>query len=303
MERAEAGTRVVLRYRNRDVTEADLAFLRASCAKVWAARGELYRAICEAWHWRQANGGLSEYACSDLLLRLEERRLLRLPLSGTRPRKAGDRAFGRVPLPVDLVPLVGLEVRDPHADLDRLSVRPINPDERLGWRVYVQRYHYLGVRPLVGEHMLYAAFLDGELVALLGWASAAFRSPHREAFVGWDEATKRRRLHLVTNNVRFLVLPWVHVKNLASKVLGLNLRRISADWESVWKHPVHLAETFVDTARFRGTCYRASNWIFLGQTAGRTKRGNDYLHEGSSKALYVHPLRRDACPRLRGELP
>jgi hypothetical protein len=163
------------------------------------------------------------------------------------------------------------------------------------------RYHYLGDRTPVGEHLLYAAFLADELVALLGWAAAAFRCPSREAFIGWDEATKRRRLHLVANNVRFLVLPWVHVKNLASKILALNLRRLSSDWQAVWRHRVYLAETFVDAARFRGTCYRAANWRYLGETAGRTKRGNAYLHGGSPKSVYVYALHREACRLLRGE--
>jgi hypothetical protein len=175
------------------------------------------------------------------------------------------------------------------------------PEERLGWRLFMGRYHYLGCRPIVGEHLLYAAFLKSagnELVALIGWASAAFRSPLRERYIGWDEHGKRKRLHLVVNNIRFLVPRWVQVKNLASKVLAYNLRRLSSDWQRVWKHPVFLAETFVDT-RLRGTCYKASNWRYLGRTAGRSKRGNAYLQNSSPKALYVYPLQRHALRLLR----
>lgn len=164
---------------------------------------------------------------------------------------------------------------------------------------YMERYHYLGDRTIVGEHLLYAAFLDNELVALTAWASAAFRAPLREAHIGWDEATKRRRLHFVANNVRFLIPPWIRVRHLASKVLAANLRRLSADWQSVWRHPLFLAETFVDTTRFRGTCYRAANWTYLGETAGRSKRGNEYLFGGTRKALFVYPLRRHATRYLR----
>jgi hypothetical protein len=196
-------------------------------------------------------------------------------------------------LPEDLIPLTGLEITDADADLDSLVVRPITPEEHEGWCIYMRRYHYLGCRAIVGEHLLYAAFLGDELVALLAWASPALRAPLREAYVGWDESTKRERLHLVADNVRFLVLPWVRVRHLASKILAYNLRRLSADWERTWGHPVHLAESFVDTKRFRGTCYRASNWVYLGQTAGRSKRGNAFL-PGSPKALFVYPLRRDA---------
>jgi hypothetical protein len=163
------------------------------------------------------------------------------------------------------------------------------------------RYHYLKDRPIVGEHLLYAAFLDGELVALLAWAAAALHAPLREDYVGWDDATKRRQLHLVSNNIRFLILPWVRVRHLASKVLALNVRRLSADWKVAWKHPLYLAETFVDTGRFRGTCYRAANWVYLGQTAGRTKRGNQYAYGSAKKALFVYPLRKEAARWLRGD--
>src|SRR5262249_62322467 len=127
------------------------------------------------------------------------------------------RWLAALPIPVDMIPLGGLEVRDPEADLRQVYVRPIQPEARLGWRVYMERYHPLGDRPIVGEHLLYAAFIDDELVALLGWAAAAFRAPLRDTWVGWDEATKRRRLHLVSNNIRFLILPWVRVRHLSSK--------------------------------------------------------------------------------------
>jgi hypothetical protein len=297
--KASAGQSVLLRYRNREVTTADLEFLRRQCGAPWVRRVDLSRAICEAWEWRQPNGELSVYACSDLLLRLEERGLLELPPSSHGHGHRSGRRFCTSELPPDLIPLAGLEVRDPHADLRALCVRPILSEERLGWRLYTERYHYLGERPIVGEHILYAAFLDNELVALLGWASAALKAPLRDAYVGWDEATKRRQLHLVANNVRFLILPWVRVRHLASKILALNLRRLSADWQAVWKHPIFLAETFVDTTRFRGTCYRAANWLRLGETAGRSKRGNVYSYGGSKKALFVYPLHRHATRCLR----
>ena len=288
---------VHLRYRNREVTTADLEFLKEKCASM-ATRREVAKAVCDAWRWRQANGAWSVYACTDLLLRLEERGLVKLPPPSAR-RTGVRRAFAGLPLPPDLVPLVGLEVRDPDADLDTLLVRPIASEERLGWRLYMDRYHYLGDRTIVGEHLLYAALLDGEWVALLGWASAALQAPLRDKYIGWDEATKRRRLHLVVNNVRFLILPWVRVRHLASKILAANLRRLSADWQAVWKHPVVLAETFVDTTRFRGTCYRAANGSYLGETAGRSKRGNQYLYGGTRKALFTYPLRRHATRFLR----
>lgn len=293
------GEKVILRYRNREVTEADIAYLREQCAGRWQTRMEVVRAVCEDWGWRQANGNPSVYACRDLLSRLEERGHLKLPAYRTKA-PAGRRWMVGLPLPPELIALTGMPVTGPR-DLRGLSVRLVEPAERIGWRLYVERYHYLGDRPLVGEHLRYAAFLDGELVALIGWASAALNAPLREAYIGWDEATKRRRLPFVANNARFLIPRWIRVPHLASKVLALNLRRLSADWEAVWKHPVYLAETFVDTSRFRGTCYRAANWHYLGQTAGRSKRGNNYTTGTAKKALFVYPLRRNATQWLSEE--
>ncbi len=291
----------LLRYRNRDIRESDLEFIRSTVAEL-AANGRRQltatsRVICAAWGWRQANGALAVHACCDLLLRLEQWGHIQLP--SRRPRAEGRRSHPL--LPRELIALAWSEIRDPDADLDALSVRPIRPEERLGWRLFMDRYHYLGERLIVGENLRYAAFLDTQLVALLGWGSAALRVPARDRYVGWDEQTKRRRLHLVANNVRFLIPRWVRVRHLASKVLAYNLRRLRADWEQAWGHPVYLAESFVDTTRFRGTSYRASNWKYLGQTAGRRKRGNAYLYGSTPKAVYVYELDPDARRRLRGE--
>jgi Domain of unknown function (DUF4338) len=285
---------VLLRYRRREVRQRDVALVESLASRV-QTRSQLYRAVCEAWGWHRANGKASIQACQDLLLRLEERGHLRLPPG--RRRAEPQRTLPLLPL--DLIPLAGIEVRDPEADLSSLSVRPIEAEERLGWRIYMARYHYLGWRPIVGEHLLYAAFLGSELVALLGWAGAALQAPLRDAYLGWDEASKRRHLHQVANNIRFLVLPWVRVKHLASKVLAANLRRLSGDWQKAWGHRLWLAETFVDTRRFRGTCYRAANWRCLGQTAGRSRHANRYLRKGAPKALFVYPLGRRALEGLR----
>ena len=287
----------LVRFRNRDIGEAELEWLRRTIAESgWRTLRELSRIVCAAWDWRQANGAPSEFACRDLLLRLEQ--WGHLDLGVRRRRGRADRARRRRGVPTELIPIAEIPLTDAAANLDELVVHPIGREERLGWRLYIERYHYLGWRPVVGEHLLYAAYLDTELVALLGWAAAALHVPARERFVGWDEATKRQHLHLVANNVRFLVLPWVRVKGLASKVLATNLRRLSVDWEQVWGHGVWLAESFVDTARFAGTCYRASNWLYVGDSGGLAKRGNRYMRHGHPKAVYLYPLHR----RWRQEL-
>jgi hypothetical protein len=157
-----------------------------------------------------------------------------------------------------------------------LCVRPISADERLGWRAHMERYHYLGDAAVVGESLRYVALLDGQLVALLAWGSASLHNGPRDRYLGWDAAAKSSNLHRVVNNVRFLILPWIRQRHLASRVLGANLRRLSRDWQASYGHPVVLAETFVDCSRFRGTCYRASNWLCVGQTQGWSKSGYAY---------------------------
>lgn len=186
--------------------------------------------------------------------------------------------------------------------LGSVEVRPIRADEARRWVESVQRHHYLGYRGIAGKALRYVATLEGEWVALLGWGSAAFRCRARDQYIGWDEQTREKRLHLVANNVRFLVLPGVEVKNLASKVLSLNLRRLAGDYQKIHGYPVVLAETFVDISRYRGTCYRAANWRYVGLTRGYAKHGRSWRHHGQPKAVYVYPLRSDGCELLRGTL-
>ena len=291
---------ILLRYRNRDIDEPALAQVRAVVKGSWArTRPEIAQAVCEEWGWRKVGGGWAVYACSDLLRKLERRGDIELPVRRLRPRGQGEQTCHPV-LPDDLRVLPWWPVRGEDVDLADLVVRPVETDEREGWRRYMDRYHYLGYRVMVGEHLMYAGFLYGELVALLGWASAALRVPARDRYIGWDEETKRRRLHRVANNVRFLIPPWVTVHNLASKVLGATVRRLSADWQEAYGHPLDLAETFVEPRRFRGTCYRAANWQHLGRTAGRAKRGDQFPYHGIPKDVYVYELHRHARERLLG---
>jgi hypothetical protein len=146
-------------------------------------------------------------------------------------------------------------------------------------------HHYLGFRPIVGRSLWYVATLEEQWVALLGWGAAALKCAPRDAWIGWTPALKFRRLHLLANNVRFLILPDWHRPNFASQILALNLRRLSADWESYYGHPLLLAETFVDEARFRGTGYRAAGWQALGRTRGFAKRNRGYVLHGHPKQV------------------
>jgi hypothetical protein len=232
-----------------------------------------------------------------MLRRLERRNLLRLPAAANRRLGNGRHSEGdRQRMLEALGPVAGMAECQPEGPF---TLRPIAPEERDGFRLHLQRYHYLGFKRSVGESMGYAAFVGRELVALLDWGAAVLHCGPREQYVGWDDATRERNIHFVAGNRRFLVLPWVRIKGLASRILGANLRRLNADWQTAYGHPVLLAETFVDQSRFKGTCYRAANWVDLGQTIGYSRHRGGFEANGCPKAVMVYPLARNALRRLR----
>jgi len=188
-------------------------------------------------------------------------------------------------------------------ELQSVVVRPIEPEEKHRWDQLMNEHHYLGFRQLVGESIKYVAELNDQWVALLGWGTAAFKCGSRDEWIGWSREQQWRRLIFLTNNSRFLILPHVRIPNLASKILSLNLKRLSADWMAVFGHPIVLAETFVEHTRFAGTCYRAAGWIQLGQTRGFGRNAGKYYHHGMSKTIYVYPLQRRARQLLSASFP
>jgi hypothetical protein len=257
-------------------------------------------AACHQFGWVRPSGKIPLAACSVMLRRLERRGLLRLPAAQRRRPGGGHHEDAeRLRLLKAVGPVAGMVECQPEGPF---TLRPIASEERDGFRMHLQRYHYLGFKRSVGESMGYAAFVGQELVALLDWGAAVLRCGPRDEYVAWDEATREKNLHLVVGNRRFLVLPWIRIPHLASKILGANLRRLSRDWLAAYGHPVLLAETFVDLSRFHGTCYRASNWALLGQTLGETYTRRDGSRaRGCPKAVYVYPLARDARRRLCSE--
>jgi hypothetical protein len=218
------------------------------------------------------------------LLRLEENGLVELP-----PRLRPKNNLKRKPL--DQIPLfIKEQLSGSIGDHPGLTIRLVNSQDAYLWDYLVHHYHYLGLPKLVGEHLRYLAFVNGRVVACLAWASAAWKVRSRDQYIGWDEPTKRKNLYLIANNTRFVILPWISVKYLASKVLSLSVKRLKTDWQKAYGHPVYLAETFVDNGRFKGTSYQAANWHYVGQTQGSAKRGNNYSYHGQPKAVYLYPL-------------
>jgi hypothetical protein len=289
VEQTHAGEPVLQRYRTREIRPSDLQTIQGAIETHGSrGRGAIARRLCELWEWRHPRGDWKVGACWDLLRHLDRQGLVALPAPRTPGRPKGGRR--RHPLSEHPLPVYPFPMQE--GDLGTLVLRVITREEWLGWEILVDRFHYLRHRPIVGEHLRYAAYLEGQIVACLAWASAALRCPARDRFIGWDDATRKRRLPGVVNNTRFLILPWIRVPHLASKILGTNLRRLDADWQQTWGHGLVLAETFVDAARFQGTCYRAANWIEVGVTQGRGKKGNRYHHHGRPKTVWLYPLHR-----------
>jgi hypothetical protein len=228
--------------------------------------------------------------CRGLLLQLEARGFIELPPRKKNPLNPLSRHQKPEIVEVDQTPRVG-----------KLSdLRPIGlvvvrrtPLERL-YRSLIEEHHYLGYRRPVGEHLEYLAMSQGQPVACLGWSSAPRHIGCRDRYVGWDQEQRKKNLCRIVINTRFLILPWVRVPHLASHLLGLSARRIFQDWEKVYHHEVVWLETFVDPERgFEGTCYKAANWVYLGQTTGRGKDDHTNKANRSLKLVFGYPLRTD----------
>ena len=283
--------------RGREIGPKDLETIRGCIQENWGhGRTEISRVLCRRWDWKQPNGWLKDRACRDLLLALERHGEIQLPVRQN-PGPGGKKLVSTQDfLFLDQTPVEGTV-----SDYGSLTLNMVrrSAEEPL-WDFLIHRYHYLGRPLLVGSYLKYLVHLDGRLVAAMGWASAALKVASRDTFIGWDQETRKRNLHQVVNNVRFLLLPWVSIQHLASKILGANARVIKRDWLAFYNTPIQLLETFVDMSRFPGTSYRAANWVYLGQTKGSAKRGNRYIHHGRSKAVFVYPLTHNFRERLHG---
>ena len=282
------------------MTSEDVELVRQVVARCWEqGRSHISRELCREWGWFQPNGNLKDMACRELLLRLEGMGEIALPpRQSTRGPCRGGRGRGGTP-ELSFAPR---RIDGALRELLPVDVRMVRGTKEEGlFRELVDKHHYLGYRQIVGEHLKYIAFSGRRPLACIGWGGAAWKVGSRDDHIGWDKERRERNLQLVANNTRFLILPWVRVPHLASFLLGQQARVVSRDWEKLYAHPVVLLETFVDTERFKGTCYRAANWIQVGETAGRGKY--DRLHEGKEpvKAVYVYPLRRDFRRILAGE--
>lgn len=276
------------RIQGRIISDEDVALVRQLIEghPDWS-RNQITLALAEAWNWRTATGRLKNFAGSSLLLKLEKRGLICLPERRRPPPKRMIRAELELPWP-DPQPIT-----EPLRELLPLTIEPLSTKQPryASLAQYLIRHHYLGLRRSVGENMAYLARdRQGRDVGCALFGAAAWRVNPRDKFIGWDEPTRADRLSWITNNVRFLILPWVRVPHLASHLLARLTRRLAADWLTKYGHPVHLIETFVDRSRFKGTCYRAANWTCVGQTQGRSRQDRDRTLKVPVKDVYLYPL-------------
>lgn len=258
------------------------------------SRRALSQRLCHLWNWKQPNGALRDMVCRGFLLALHRAGYIKLP----KPRYRGpgriavsgvtrDVDVDTTPLEMDIRTLGPLEIRD---------VRRIQ-SPRL-YEGLVGRYHYLGYSQPVGENIRYIVYRKNVPIACLAFSSAPRHIGCRDRHIGWDSTTRRRNIQGIAYNTRFLILPWVRVPHLASHLLSRCARRISADWSSTYGHAIYFLETFVDTERFAGTCYKAANWRYLGPTTGRGKNDRTGKPNRSIKAVWAYPL----CKNFREKL-
>ena len=281
--------KAILKYRGRVVTDVDVAFInQLIAAHPTLSRRALSRELCRAWDWTQPNGQPRDMVCRGLMLALHRAGHIVLPKRKRKP----PNPLAQRPRPT-ASEIDGRPVQGTLDSLGPLRLEQVRrtPEEPL-FNSLLEQHHYLGYTQPVGEHLKYLVWVQQRPIACLAWSSAPRHLGPRDRFLGWSAEARRRNIHLIATNLRFLVLPWVKVPHLASHILGRMARQLPGDWEQLYEHPVHFLETFVDPDRFRGTCYRAANWIVLGHTTGRGKDDQTNRPNRSLKAVLGYPLHR-----------
>lgn len=293
---SEVSTLEPIRFCGIEVTAAQMTLIDTVVKRHRGlSRMELAHTLCELLDWRRANGGLKARECREFLERLAD---LTLP-EKQRTKPVGSKT--RVVRTARGEPGEPLQGALSDFVLPQVT-RVTQPDERALWRELVGRYHYQGHAVPFGAHLRYFVHLAlprPQLVGCLQFSSAAWRLRARDQWIGWSDECRGRQLQRIVNNSRFLLLPWVQVRYLASAVLAAAARRIGKDWLATYGIEPLLLETLVELSRFQGTCYRAANWLVLGETSGRGRMDRAHQRHGASpKTVLVYPLVRHAQARL-----
>jgi hypothetical protein len=287
------------KYRGKVVTSRDIAFINQLIAENLSdSRWALSKKLCLAWNWVQPNGALRDMVCRGLMLELDRAGHIKLPAKKFSPNNPFINRKKPAKIKIDQTPIhAGLSKIQP---LEFRQVRRTS-SEKL-FNSLIERYHYLGYCHPVGEQLKYVIFTKQKPIACLAWSSAPRHIGCRDRFIGWSANSRKKHIHLMAYNTRFLLLPWVRVSCLASHILGQMARVLSRDWQTIYNHPIYYLETFVDKERFAGTCYKAANWIYLGDTTGRGKNDHTNKPNRSIKAVWGYPLSKDFRDQLSGAM-
>jgi hypothetical protein len=282
------------RFSGRDFSDAEIQLIREVIAEDSNySRNKISQIVCRKLSWYKPDGFVKDMSCRVALLRMQEAGLIVLPkpknkrgvpnICKNNPETEPSASINR---PVHKLPNIKIEiVNDRSTDL---------------WNQYIHRYHYLGYSPIPGAQLRYIVKIDSQIIALLSFGASAWKCAPRDEFIGWQKHKREEKLNLIVNNSRFLILPWIKSKNLASKILSLISKRIRNDWIEKYNYAPVLMETFVDTEKFNGGCYKASNWIKLGETKGRGKKSTSSKQCTSIKSIWIMPLVKNYKKMLTG---
>ena len=273
-----------MRYCGREFSEEEIKWHKdVMLQNPGISRQALSKLFCETFKWRKPDGGLKDMSCRVAHLRMERDGSIELPIRQGHQYKKTEHVQRTI-------------LGEPRSDVIKgagafnLEMEIVSKGWSALWNEYIDRYHYLKYTPLPGAQLRYFVKSDGEVLALLGFGAAAWKTSPRDRYIGWTDDQRKKNLHLIVNNARFLILPWIFSKNLGSRILSLVSRRIADDWECCYKYRPVLLETFVEKGRFRGTCYQASNWKYLGDTQGRGKLDVKHENKQPVKSVWVYPL-------------
>lgn len=280
-----------IKYQGKIATRQDVEFIKQLIAEnPTDSRRALSQKLCRAWDWVQPNGALRDMVCRGFMLGLDSAGYIKLPPRKFTPnnplvnrKKPPKVEIDQTPIEAPVSKLAPLEI---------LQVRQTGFEQLFNG--LIAQHHYLGYCHPVGEHLKYIVFTNGRPIACFAWSSSPRHIGCRDRFIGWSPDVRRKNIRLIAYNSRFLILPWVRCDFLASHLLGRIAKILPADWESVYRHPLYFLETFIDPERgFKGTCYKAANWIYLGETTGRGKNDQTHKPNRSIKAVLGYPLSKN----------
>jgi hypothetical protein len=283
-----------MRYCGRQFSQQEIDWINQLIEKdADITRQELSRRFCQQTNWRKPDGGLKDMSCRVAFLKMDKDGLVKLPAAKRAYAKPGTRIRRTAHCRQQEKIIESACQLNPVLELVTKRQSPI-------WNEFIDRYHYLGYTALPGAQLRYFVKSNGRVVALLGFGAAAWKTAPRDDYIGWSAQQRKKNLHLIVNNARFLILPWVHSKNLGSKILSVAARQVASDWQSRYNYQPCLLETFVEKKRFCGTCYKAANWICVGDTKGRGKLDVKNEYKLPVKSVWLYPLCRNFRQKLSG---